>query len=146
MTLTIRKGNTEMRVTKTIKEYINEKVEAAYAAKRAALPKMDKDFDAKIDQCEKALQTLRSGWEEEAKAICAKYGFAPDTDWRDRPYAIVTISHNFGNNARKAIREAEADLNEEIRKAAQDIIVEMELGGDRAKLDEMLAMLADRVS
>lgn len=135
-----------MRVTKTIKDYINEKVEAAYAAKRAALPKLDKDFDDKLEQCQKALQTLRKGWEEEAKKVCADYGFTPDTDWKDRPYQLVSISYGYGNNVRKAIREAEAALNDEVHKATQDIIVELELGGDRAKLDAMLAALAERVS
>lgn len=135
-----------MRVTKTIKDYINEKVEAAYAAKRAALPKLDKDFDAKVEQCHKALETLCKGWEEEAKKVCAEYGFLPDTDYRDRPYRLVTISYSYGSNARTAIRKAEATLNAEIHKAAQDIIVELELGGDRAKLDAMLAALVERVS
>lgn len=135
-----------MRVTKTIKDYINEKVEATYAAKRAALPKLDKDYDEKMEQCHKALETVCKGWEEEAKKICAEYGFVPDKDWKDRPCHIVVLSHNYGNNVRKSIREAEAALGEEIRKAAQDIIVELELGGDRAKLDAMLAALAERVS
>lgn len=135
-----------MRVTKTIKDYINEKVEAAYVAKRAALPKLDKDFDKKVEQCHKALETLCKGWEEEAKKVCAEYGFTPDTDWKDRPYRLVSISGSYGNNVRKSIREAEATLNDEVRKAAQDIIVELELGGDRAKLDAMLAALVERVS
>ena len=135
-----------MRVTKTIKDYINEKVEAAYAAKRAALPKLDKDFDKKVEQCRKALETLCKGWEEEAKKVCADYGFLPDTDWKDRPYHLISISCCYGNNVRKAIKEAEAALNAEIHKAAQDIIVELELGGDRAKLDAMLAALVERVS
>ena len=135
-----------MRVTKTIKDYINEKVENAYAAKRAALPKLDKDFDKKVEQCRKALETLCKGWEEEAKKVCAEYGFTPDTDWKDRPCHIVVLSTCYGNNARKAIKEAEATLNSEVHKATQDIIVELELGGDRAKLDAMLAALAERVS
>lgn len=135
-----------MRVTKTIKEYINEKVENAYAAKRAALPKLDKDFDEKMEQCRKALETLCKGWEEEAKKVCADYGFLPDTDWKDRPYRLVSLTYNYGNNVRKAIREAEVALNDEVHKAAQDIIVELELGGDRAKLDAMLAALTERVS
>lgn len=135
-----------MRVTKTIKDYINEKVEAAYAAKRATLPKLDKNFDEKVEQCHKALETLCKGWEEEAKKVCAEYGFTPDTDWKDRPYHIVSIGYNYGNNVRKSFREAEAALNNEVHKATQDIIVELELGGDRAKLDAMLAALAERVS
>lgn len=131
-----------MRVTKTIKDYINEKVEAAYAAKRAALPKLDKDFDEKVEQCRKALETLCKGWEEEAKKVCAEYDFLPDTDYKGRPYHIVSINHGcYGYNVRKSIREAEAALNAEIHKATQDIIVELELGGDRAKLDAMLAAL-----
>ena len=135
-----------MRVTKTIKDYINEKVEATYATKRAALPKLSKDCDEKIEQCYKALETLCKGWEEEAKKVCAEYGFVPDKDWKGRPCHIVTVSYNYGNNVRNTIREAKNALDTEIRKAAQDIIVELGLGGDRAKLDAMLAALAERVS
>ena len=135
-----------MRVTKTIKDYINEKVEAAYAAKRAALPKLDKDYEDKLNECEKDLKAACEEWEMKARIICAGYGFEVDTDWKDRPYHIVSISRCYGVNVRKAIREAEAALNAEIHKATQDIIVELELGGNRAKLDEMLATLAERVS
>lgn len=135
-----------MRVTKTIKDYINEKVEAAYATKRAALPKLDKDFDDKIHECEKDLNAAREEWEVMARKICASYGFEVDTDWKDRPYHLVSISSCYGYNVRKSVKEAEAALNMEVRKAAQDIIVELELGGDRAKLDAMLAALAERVS
>lgn len=135
-----------MRVTKTIKDYINEKVEAAYAAKRATLPKLDKDFDDKFEECGKDLNALRDLWEAEARKVCAGYGFTADIGWQNRPYNIVSINASYGNNVRKAIRQAEADLGEEIRKAAQNIIVELELGGDRAKLEAMLAALVERVS
>lgn len=135
-----------MRVTKTIKDYINEKVEAAYAAKRAALPKLDKDFEDKLNECKKDLMAAREEWEEQARKICAQYGFEPDTDWNGKKSSIVNIYSGYGSNVRKAVREAEAALNGEIRKAAQDIIVELELGGDRAKLDAMLAALVERVS
>ena len=135
-----------MRVTKTIKDYINEKVEAAYAAKFTALPKLDADFEDKLNECKKDLMAAREEWEMQACKICAQYGFEPDTDWNNRRYHIVSLSFSYGNNARKVIREAEANLREEVRKAAQDIIVELELGGDRAKLDAMLAALAERVS
>lgn len=134
-----------MRVTKTIKDYINEKVETTYAGKRAALPTLDDTFHENIEKCQQDLRTLRKKWEKEAIAVCASYGFTPDVGWRGQPYDIVSVSSNYGGNVRLAVKQAEAELDEEIRKAKQDIIVELELGGDRAKLDAMLAALADRI-
>ena len=136
-----------MRVTKTIKEYITEKVNDIYASKLANLPALRKDFDDADEQCYNALKTLREGWEQEARAVCAKYGFEPNPGWKGNGYdSIVVLRQCYGDNVRKSLREKEVALNTEIQKAVQDIVVELELGGDRAKLDAMLAALMERVS
>lgn len=142
----IRKGNTIMRVTKTIKDYINEKVNNAYTAKLEAMRQSRAEYDRQCEKCYDELQVLRSKWEEEARQLCAEYGFLPDTDWKDRPYPLVEVRQNYGHNARQAINTQEAALRQEINRETQNIIIELELGGDRAKLDAMLASLAERIS
>ena len=144
-TLNSQKGDTIMRVTKTIKEYINEKVNDAYSAKLEAMRQSRAEYDRQCDECYADLQALRSKWEQEACQLCAKYGFLPDTDWKDRPYSLVEVRQNYGHNARQAINVQEAALRQEINRETQNIIIELELGGDRAKLDAMLTALVEKI-
>lgn len=132
-----------MRVTKTIKEYIAKKVNEAYQ------PKLNEiDLQYKCDR-EKMIMRIKSAvaeCEEKIKAIVADSG----DGWNYQPYNYGYHSSGDGYLAFHEPRDKEAEmkfrdmknnLTAEKNEKIEEIIVALELGGNKDTLDEMLKNL-----
>lgn len=132
-----------MRVTKTIKEYIAKKVNEAYQ------PKLNEiDLQYKCDR-EKVIARIKSAvaeCEEKIKAIVADSG----DGWNYQPYQYGYRSIEDGylsfyeprdKEAEMRFRDIKNNLSAERNEKIEEIIVALELGGNKDTLDEMLKNL-----
>lgn len=132
-----------MRVTKTIKEYIAKKVNEVYQ------PKLNEiDLQYKCDR-EKLIMRIKSAvaeCEEKIKAIVADSG----DGWNYQPYHYGYHSSEDGYLSSYEPRDKEAEarfknmknnLTAEKNEKIEEIIVALELGGNKDTLDEMLKNL-----
>lgn len=125
-----------MRVSKTVREYIEKQVaskfpktenELQYEQNEQIASAMNKDY---YEEIEKAKITIIANLRE-------KYGMTDDT---------VVARMNYGNvfSAYPTKARDKADLDKQIREKAirekiNNIIVNLELGGTKADLEKMLA-------
>lgn len=131
-----------MRVTKAIREYIEGKVNDIYKPRYNALRA---DYDAKKNAAQKELEAARERWEAEAKAIVAAHGLSVDTHYNsDAPWDLVNIDCRYGDAEWRPVSAAIDKARAEKNAAIQNIIVEMELGGNREKLESMLAAIGEK--
>ena len=77
-----------------------------------------------------------------AKKVIKENGFSIDS-WDDREKTIITYTCNFGGKEYTPILEKRRKLRDEKKQKTQDILVNLELGGTKAELDEMLRALKD---
>ncbi len=132
-----------MRVTKAIKDYIGKKANEAYK------PRINEiDLQYKCDR-EKLIMRIKSAvaeCEEKIKAIVADSG----DGWSYQPYNYGYHSSEDGyllfheprdKEAEMKFRDMKNNLTDEKNEKIQEIIVALELGGDKAMLDEMLKNL-----
>lgn len=129
-----------MRVTKTVKEYIAKRVNEVYKPK---IREIDLDYKCEKEKINKKIESAIARFEEELKAILAdnrenynwdvqeRYGEKNILDWRE-------VSDRYAENE---FWQAKRRMTEEQEEAITNIIVELELGGDRETLEEMLAEL-----
>lgn len=132
-----------MRVSKNIKDYIAKKVNEAYQ------PRLNEiDLQYKCDR-EKLILRIKSAvaeCEEKVKAIVADSG----DGWNYQPYSYGYRSTEDGylsfyeprdKEAEIRFRDMKNNLNAEKNEKIEEIIVALELGGDKNTLDEMLSNL-----
>lgn len=132
-----------MRVTKTIKEYIAKKVNEAYQ------PKLNEiDLQYKCDR-EKLIMRIKSAvaeCEEKVKAIVADSG----DGWNYQPYiygyhsnedSYLSFYEPRDKEAEMRFRDMKNNLTAEKNEKIEEIIVALELGGNKDTLDEMLKNL-----
>ena len=132
-----------MRVTKTIRDYIEKEVRARiqpkYAAEEAEAKRRFAARDAFFDKCTKAA--------EEAFNAAFEANFHDVSDFmedvREADHSPVSF---YSNRAAQIPDRTEPDsvyqwqnrMNAEIKKIAEEIVVELELGGTKAELMAML--------
>ena len=131
-----------MRVTKTIREFIEKEVSNRLDAKYTA-EKEEADFQTKVEQdvWEAAMDAAQKAYDEYMAGAFAQYGFLKDlhTD-KDRcvelrKHMAFTIKDKQSYNGVQCWRRRKDD---EAKSIVNDIIVELELGGDKATLMAML--------
>ena len=126
-----------MRVSKTVREYIEEQVaskfpktedELQYEQNEQVANAMNKEY---CEELEKAKANLIASLRE-------KYGIVDDT--------VVAVRPNYGNvfstfptKARDMAACAKLERDKAINAKIKDIIVSLELGGTKADLERMLA-------
>lgn len=93
---------------------------------------------------EKILEKLADEFDVAAKKIIKENGFSIDS-WDDREKTIITYTCNFGNKEYMPILEKRRKLRDEKKQKVQDILVNLELGGTKAELDEMLRNIREEV-
>lgn len=133
-----------MRVTKTVREYIEKQVTALFPA--------EKDLPEVIayDALAKKRETLVDEALAEIQALCDKILVRINAQLPD-DYNVKELrpSHNLGWSgdcvARRAANEAKNERKTAIKEAIDDIVVALELGGTKDTLDKMLKELAERV-
>lgn len=135
----------DMRVTKTIREYIEKEVRARiqpkYAAEEAEAKRRLVARDAFFDKCAKAA--------EEAFNAAFETNFHEVSDFmkdvRGRQVICPPVSFYYNRAAqipdqmqRNSVYQYQYRMDEEARKITEEIVVELELGGTKAELMAML--------
>ena len=132
-----------MKMTKTIREFIEEQV-TERAESNAKLIELREAADAACNRWNNALEAARKEFDVKLAELGATHGLAY-TDYYGN-HADPQIS-NFRNvDCRylpevKAYNEYKAQLDSKRDRAVKDIIVSMELGGTKKELMEMIATL-----
>ena len=132
-----------MRVTKTIRDYIEKEVRARiqpkYAAEEAEAKRRFAARDASFDKCAKAA--------EEAFNAAFDANFHDVSDFMEDVREAVNPPVTFYNPRvaqipdkmqRNSVYQWQSRMNAEINKIAEEIVVELELGGTKAELMAML--------
>lgn len=130
-----------MRVTKLIREYVEETINGIY---EPLIKNCDGDYYEKKKEVEKILEKLADEFDVTAKKIIKENGFSIDS-WDDREKTIITYTCNFSNKEYMPILEKRRKLRDEKKQKVQDILVNLELGGTKAELDEMLRNIREEV-
>lgn len=132
-----------MRITKTIKEFIEKEVSNRLEAKYAA-EKEEAIFQTKVEQevWEAAMDVAQKAYDEYMTGVFAQYNFLEDLH-TDKELRCVELRKHiaFGIKDRldyNSIQNWSRRKKDEVRSIVNDIIVEMELGGDKATLMAML--------
>lgn len=132
-----------MRVTKTIRDYIEKEVRARiqpkYAAEEAEAKRRFAARDAFFDKCAKAA--------EEAFNAAFEANFHDVSDFMEDVREADNSPVNFYTNRaakipdqlqRNSVYRWQIRMDEEANKIAEEIVVELELGGTKAELMAML--------
>ena len=132
-----------MRVTKTIRDYIEKEVRARirpkYAAEEAEAKRRLAARDAFFDKCAKAA--------EEAFNAAFEANFHDVSDFMEDVRKADNSPVSFydsqaalipGQVQRNSVYQWQNRMNEEVRKITEEIVVELELGGTKAELMAML--------
>ena len=134
-----------MRVTKTIREYIEKEVRARiqpkYAAEEAEVKRRFAARDAFFDKCAKAA--------EEAFNAAFEANFHEVNDFmedvRNRQANCSPVSFYYNRAAqipdqmqRNSVYQYQHRMSAEVNKITEEIVVELELGGTKAELMAML--------
>ena len=132
-----------MRVTKTIREFIEKEVSNRLDAKYAA-EKEEANFQTKVEQdvWEAAMNAAQKAYDEYMADAFTQYGFLENlhTD-TERRCVELRKSMAFGikdRRNRSSVLNWRRRKDDEARSIVNDIIVELELGGDKATLMAML--------
>ena len=132
-----------MKMTKTIREFIEEQV-TERAESNAKLIELRETADAACNRWNNALEAARKEFDAKLAELGATHGLAY-TDYYGNP-ANPQISSFRNADCRylpevKAYDEYRAQLNSKRDRAIKDIIVSMELGGTKKELMEMIGAL-----
>lgn len=127
-----------MRVTKTVKEYIEkcvrEKVYKKYEAEEAEAKRQNEEINNFIENLE---NTMNEYVEKHIKMFIEEHPYAERSP-RENLVVFYTpidiVDRHMKSSVHNWRRRADVEVNEKVT----DIIVTLELGGTRADLDRML--------
>ena len=127
-----------MRVSKVVKEHIIKKVNEVYNPR---INEVGLDYRVKREEVLAKLRSCMERAEAEIKAIiadnCEQWSFEPMYG-RD----ILSMNYNIGDReAENEFRIKKDELRRERDDKVENIIVELELGGNRETLEKLLAEL-----
>ena len=127
-----------MRVTKLIREYVEKKVKEAYPKSEAELI-----WEEKSRRTNEALTRANDIVEAYAKKVAeeinAEFGLG---DYNIKPFEgrnWFSTSYYGDCEEFRACRKAEDERRKKIAETIEEILINLELGGTKADLDEMLA-------
>ena len=132
-----------MRVTKTIRDYIEKEVRARiqpkYAAEEAEAKRRFAARDAFFDKCAKAAEeAFNAAFEANFHDVS---DFMEDVRKADNPPVSFYDSRAAqipDRVQRNSVYQWQSRMNAEVNKIAEEIVVELELGGTKAELMAML--------
>ena len=132
-----------MRVTKTIKEFIEKEVSNRLEAKYAA-EKEEAIFQMKVERevWEAAMNAAQKAYDEYMAGAFAQYDFLEDFHTDKECHCVELCKHMaFGIKDRRSYTGVQCwnrRKEDEVKSIVDNIIVEMELGGNKATLMAML--------
>lgn len=122
-----------MRVSKTVKDYIENQV-----ARRVCKSQQELEYDAIQEKVEKANQEIRKKLEIAKQSIMAEvtkdFDITPEIAKQKYDYFDT-----WGCDWKSKQQEERRERERKISKTITDIIVTLELGGTKADLEKMLA-------
>lgn len=135
-----------MRVTKVIREYIEEKV-------AEKLPFPEKPKNSLIEDFEQLEEKMNKVVKEEFKALALKYKGQFCYSWTGDSYDDIEVQLNYIDKnvdingcVHRIYTKADTEYKKELERVkkqradtAKDIIITLELGGTKTELEEMLA-------
>ena len=128
-----------MRVTKIIREYVEETVNGIYDP---IIGNCSKDYSKKKDEVEGIIAKMADEFNTAIEKVIKEHGFTIDS-WNGEKRQIINYTCYFGKKEYELIADKRNELRDEKRRKIQDILVNLELGGTKAELDEMLRALKD---
>ena len=128
-----------MRVTKIIREYVEETVNGIYSP---IIENCSKDYSKKKNEVEDILEKMADEFDAAAKKMIREHGFTINSYGGEERH-IIGYTCNFGDKEYQPILKEGRRLRDEKMQKIQDILVTLELGGTKAELDEMLKALKD---
>ena len=133
-----------MRVTKLIREYVEDSVREAYAPKINAC---DADYRKKTDEVNKILTKMAEEFDTAAKEVIKENGLSVDIEYYrgNKEATIVSYRSSFGNKEYAAVAKEIDALVGERNEKIKEILLTLELGGTKAELDEMLKKIKEEV-
>lgn len=131
-----------MRVTKIIREYVEETINGIYDP---IIGNCSKDYSEKKNEVEEILGKMVAEFDTAAKNVIKEHGFTINS-WYGKEQHIVGYTGNFGDKEYKSVTDKRNELRDEKRRKIQDILVNLELGGTKAELDEMLKKIREEVA
>lgn len=131
-----------MRVTKIIREYVEETVNGIYDP---IIRNCSNDYSEKKNEVEEILEKMVNELDVAAKKVIKEHGFTINS-WYGKEERIISHTCNFGKKEYESITDKRNELRDEKRRKIQDILVNLELGGTKAELDEMLNNIREEVA
>lgn len=128
-----------MKPSKVLKEYIERKVRDAYGKETEVeleYKQARKDFEEEV---EKANNKIKEYIMQVREEINNPHNFKISTG-TTTPFSTWSYSSEI-SELQKASRKAEQDRLDKINSTIEDILIELELGGTKAQLEERLANL-----
>ena len=127
-----------MRVTKIIKEYVTKRVNEKFpkTKEEIAWEKYRSEMD---DAIEEGNEKVFKFAQEVAKELNAKYNF--DSEYCLHPsnyYNAVNSKHNYDFELYANQRKAREERDKKISKTIEEILIELELGGNKETLEKLL--------
>ena len=123
-----------MRVSKVVKEYITKKVNAVYNPR---INEIDLEYKSAREKVNMKLKSLTEQFKEQSKAIVADNCGTWNFEQRYWTYGTEVCDPE----AEKEYRHQKDLLRAERDNKIEEIIVELELGGNKETLEKMLAEL-----
>ena len=125
-----------MRVTKTVKGYIEKQVCEKY---KPLIAEIDLDYKVKREELNKKIECAVREFEKQLQAIVADNNDKYHFEIPERYGNILNYNDAYDKDAEQEFRNKRRELECERNAKIENIIVELELGGDRATLEKMLS-------
>ena len=134
-----------MRVTKIVREYIEECVDKVMSEKSTA----EKEYDAFHDDLRQFIDKLEADIEQMTNEAIENYRIThnvpDDVKIRKTDYTFVKCD-DWGSAIRNEAQAMRKKREEAKERAIKDIVITLELGGTKADLDTMLSKVATEYS
>jgi len=126
-----------MRVSKVVREHIERRVREKYAPK---LEVVGAEYKAREEEINETIKKMVEDFDVKLKAMVAEMGgeYTLKTGYGSR---IVDFRTVHDNDEWNKIREEERKIRKEMQSKIDNIVVELELGGNKETLERLLAEL-----
>lgn len=128
-----------MKITKTIREYVESKVDESLPKGKAVVAYTEATKRANEAQAE-VERRINPLLRETVISVCEEYDIPPDFNFK-LTNRFLTEYSSYGSELRKQSEQEERDLAELRRKKVNEIILNLELGATKKDLDEMINAL-----
>ena len=129
-----------MRITRAIREYVEETVNNIY---NPLIENCQDEYYNKRNEIENTLEKMASELDIAAKKMIKENGFSIDSWDGKRENRIIISTAAFGDEEFTLFYDKRRKLYDEKNQTIKEILESLELGKTKAELDEMLKTLQD---